>query len=111
MSLLFYWTGIAVWSCIAVYLAGLALVPLVQVTSYFAVCIVGAFRHDRWRLIRWRGLPRAFLVQWWEWLRCGAPDKISGPYVTWEGAFKWSIAPKVGAAPAHPGERKEGKGD
>lgn len=107
MSLIFYWTGAFVWALIAAYLAALVLVPLVQTASFFAACIIAARRHNRQHLLEWRRLPAGFISKWWEWFREGAPDRISGPYMTWEGAFKWSIAPKDDAAPAHPGE--EGK--
>lgn len=91
IAALFYWTGAIVWALAVLSLAAIVLFPLLQVLSYYAACIIAAFLHDKWRTIPWYKLPAEFLSTWWEWFRTGAPTSISGPYLTWEGAFKWRI--------------------
>ena len=91
---LFYWTGALAWAMAALYLAAIVLVPLAQVVSYYAACTIAALLHDKWRIIAWYKLPAEFLATWWEWFRTGAPTIISGPHLSWEGTFRWRIAPR-----------------
>jgi len=95
MADFFYWSGVALWGIVALYLALAMLTSFIAAFSYYTMCVIAVIRHRRHRLARWHRLPWEFLCTWWKFLMHGQPDSISSQYARWEGPFKWSVSPRT----------------
>lgn len=84
--------GFAVFWYIVGLLAHYLIVPLAAALSLALLQVICVFRAGKWREARWRGLPKDFLRQWWEFTLYGhAGTTISSPRYTWSGIFRWEF--------------------